>query len=230
MSASTATLLKHALPLIRNYGFTREALAHSVLEMDASRSHTEPLSESAISALFGRGDEARRTLINAWLDQGISDMKVTTSPNTSLSATSSQATGAHRYPSVRDALHTRLRYNEPVLQYVPEAYAVLASPSSGVPPLDLLPALRHNVRIADEACYVGRDTSKLWYTRRASLAAIYGAAELHQLTSPETAHAFLDTLLDGSSTIKQSLDDAGLFTEYFFKSWKGIIKSSGVLG
>jgi ubiquinone biosynthesis protein COQ9 len=87
-----------------------------------------------------------------------------------------------------------------------------------------------------------------WYTRRASLAAIYAAAgalhfigminsripnvdlipELHQLTSPQTAYHFLDSLLDASSALKSSLDEAELFTTYIVKGWAGIIKSKNI--
>ena len=84
-----------------------------------------------------------------------------------------------------------------------------------------------------------------WYARRASVAAVYTAAgepryrlfnraannpgiELHQLTSPETTYEFLDSLLVGSSTINSSVEELSLFSSYIYKSWKGILKSSGV--
>jgi ubiquinone biosynthesis protein COQ9 len=68
-----------------------------------------------------------------------------------------------------------------------------------------------------------------WYTRRASVSAIYLAAELHQLTSPRTASAFLDSLLENASDAEKALDETTLFATYVWKSWKGIIKSSGVV-
>ena len=49
------------------------------------------------------------------------------------------------------------------------------------------------------------------------------------MTSPQTAYHFLDSLLDASSAVKSSLDEAGLFTSYIAKSWIGIIKSKGIL-
>ena len=36
---------------------------------------------------------------------------------------------------------------------------MLASPTSGLPPVDLRPAFHHAARIADEACYVTGDAS-----------------------------------------------------------------------
>ena len=53
--------------------------------------------------------------------------------------------------------------------------------------------------------------------------------ELHQLTSPTTAHGFLNTLLDSSSAVKTSLDELGLFASYVGKSWAGIIRSRSFL-
>ncbi|TFK36655.1 hypothetical protein BDQ12DRAFT_236272 [Crucibulum laeve] len=215
MAASSSRLLKAALPLVRTHGFTREALAQSVLALPPTEAHTEPLSETAVSALFGNGDNARRTLINAWLDGGLQEIRSYTSAK----------------PTVRDLLQKRLEYNEPVLRYLPEAFALLASPQSGLPPLDPRPALKHSARIADEVAYTSGDNSLQleWYARRASLATVYTAAELHQFTSPSTAYAFLDSLLDTSSAVKSSIDEVSLFSSYIFKSWKGIIKSSGIL-
>ncbi|KAG6891377.1 hypothetical protein C0992_008088 [Termitomyces sp. T32_za158] len=68
-----------------------------------------------------------------------------------------------------------------------------------------------------------------WYARRGSLAAIYTASELHQLTSPKTAYDFLDSLLDGSSDLKSSVNEVGIFSSYLVKSCIGIVKSSGIL-
>jgi len=208
--STSARLLQLAIPLVKTHGFTRDTLSRSVLHLQTP--HAEPLPETAVSSLFGPGDDARRTLINAWLGHALCQMKTVSSP------------------TMKETLRLRLECNESVLQYLPEAFALLASPSSGFPPLDLRPALKHSVRIADEACYIAGDTSMelSWYWRRASLAAIYTAAELHQLTSPKTAYTFLDSLLDASSVLKSSLDEVELYSSYIVKSWTGIIKSSGV--
>ncbi|KAG2018198.1 hypothetical protein CC2G_007645 [Coprinopsis cinerea AmutBmut pab1-1] len=212
MSVSSARLLKLALPLVRTHGFTREALARSVLELPAAEAHSEPLSETAVSALFGEGDDARRTLINSWLTEGIRHMQTAESP------------------TLNAVLRKRLEYNEPVLDRLPEAFAVLATPSTGIHFIDPKPALQHASRIADEACYAIGDKSLhlSWYSKRASIAAVYTAAELHQLVSPNTAYSFLDDLLHKSSKVSNALDETSLFSSYVFRSWKGIIKSSGV--
>ncbi|KAJ3900804.1 hypothetical protein F5879DRAFT_808527, partial [Lentinula edodes] len=225
-------LLKIATSLVPTYGFTRETLSRSVLELPKDRAHSEPLSENAVSSLFGSGDYAKKTLIEAWLSEGITQMASAPSP------------------SLGHVLHARLSYNEPVLHFLPEvscssyksdgvvemknilqAFALLASPEGGLPPLDPRPALKHASRIADEASYISGDASTQlsWYTRRASLVAIYSAAELHQFTSPRTAHAFLDSLLTGSSALKQSVDEVQLFSSYVLQSWKGILQMCIIL-
>ena len=93
-------LLKLATPLVQQHGFTRTALAHSVLALPEP--HAEPLSDSAVTALFGKGDAARRTLINAWLDEGREHMR------------------AVPVDSAKRALLARLEYNVPVLSHLPE--------------------------------------------------------------------------------------------------------------
>jgi len=92
--------LKLATPLVQHHGFTRTALAHSVLALPEP--HAEPLSESAVTALFGQGDAARRTLINAWFDDGRAHMR------------------AVPVDGVKRALLARLEYNVPVLRHLPE--------------------------------------------------------------------------------------------------------------
>ncbi|KAF7312475.1 Ubiquinone biosynthesis protein [Mycena indigotica] len=222
MPPTTTQLLKLALPLIPQYGFTRTALSRSILQLppadNSGRPHTEPLSDLAVSALFGNGDNARKMLINAWLDAGIENM-------------------SHNIPgkvSVADALHTRLAYNESILAHLPEAFALLSVPEarwSVIPPLDPLPALKHSARIADEACYLSDDSSTRlsWYAQRATLMGVYGAAELHQLTSPSSAHAFLDELLSGAKHIESYISEVGQFSDYVLRSWVGIARSRGII-
>jgi len=69
-----------------------------------------------------------------------------------------------RVPTVQELLKERLKFNEPVLDHLPDAFASLASSAikSGpfsLSPVDPLPMLRHALRISDEACYLSGDTS-----------------------------------------------------------------------
>ena len=119
----SSQLLKLALPLVRTHGFTREALSRSVLSLPANEVHKEPLSDAAVSALFGRGDDARRTLIEAWLEHGLRHMDSISGVERSASpllALETSRTGTEKRASVRDALRARLEYNEPALPYLPE--------------------------------------------------------------------------------------------------------------
>ncbi|EIN10052.1 DnaJ-domain-containing protein [Punctularia strigosozonata HHB-11173 SS5] len=166
------------------------------------------LSEAALDALFGPGDEARRTLIDAWLDAGRTEMRSTVSASGST-------------PTVKDVLERRLNYNVPALRYLPEAFTFLSTPPTPLlnlrlPPLDPTPALSHAFKVADEACHITHDpaTGTEWYARRATLAAVYSAAELHQLTSPHGTNELLDSLLTSSSRLHNTVTDIGEFANY----------------
>ncbi|KAF9450068.1 hypothetical protein P691DRAFT_811208 [Macrolepiota fuliginosa MF-IS2] len=231
MAASTSTrLLRLTLPLVKTHGFTRDALALSVLHLPSPESHSAPLSDAAITALFGQEIKAEHSLINFFFDEGIEHMK-------SRAQAFSDSNG--RPPSIKEVLEERLKFNEPVLEHLPNAFASLASSLSSAAKLgpfqvfsvDPLPGLRHALRIADEACYLSADTSTelSWYARRASLCAIYTAVELHQITSPHTTSQFLESLLTSSSHLKKSFDEVGLFSSYLFKSFRAVAKSAGTL-
>jgi len=174
---NSTRLLRLALPLVKTHGFTREALAQSVLALPSNEAHSSPLSDSAVSALFGDGDVARKALINAWLKDGLMHMgKVAgVARPVSVGAPHLAAAGTERKVGLKDVLRARLDYNEPVLAHLPEvsnymfisrtllialqAFALLASPSSGLPPLDPFPAFKHASQVAQEACYVTGDSS-----------------------------------------------------------------------
>ncbi|EPQ52595.1 hypothetical protein GLOTRDRAFT_117400 [Gloeophyllum trabeum ATCC 11539] len=208
-------LLRAACALVPTHGFTRRALALSALSLP--QPHEQPLSDTAINALFGEGDDARRTLADAWLENAREEVR-------------GRFQGRAQVPRVNEVLEARLEANEPVLRHLPEAFALLASPTYPLPPLDPRPGLKHAFKVADDACRIAGEATigTDWYVRRGTLAAIYAAAELHQLTSPTTAYAFLDTLLAASATAKSSLDDVGTFANYIARSWAGIVRSSGV--
>ena len=108
---SSARLLQLAVPLVHSYGFTREALARSVLSLPPSEAHSEPLPDSAVSALFGHGSLAQRRLIHAWLDEGVRQIKATP-PGLTL----------------KHVLSARLQFNEPVLHHLPEVTHFLPIP------------------------------------------------------------------------------------------------------
>lgn len=118
-STTRDALLKLALPLVKNHGFTRSALSLAVMYSPSGK-HTAPLNDTAVDALFGEGDEARRTLINAWLE----DAKVSLRKFYSQDGVTATTTGA---PGLSDVLKTRLSENEGVLEHLPEVRARLNS-------------------------------------------------------------------------------------------------------
>ena len=129
-SATRDALLKLALPLIKNHGFTRSALSLAVMYSPSGK-HTAPLNDTAVDALFGKGDEARRTLIRAWLD----DARVSLRESSYSQGGASTSTG--QTPSLENVLKTRLSKNEDVLTHLPEVSTVPNSmhsrSSCGVP-------------------------------------------------------------------------------------------------
>lgn len=100
-TTSSKRLLQLAVPLVKQHGFTREALSLCVLSLPTP--HKEPLSDAAVSTLFGQGENARRSLISAWLDEAREKMKTWES-----------------VPTVKEVLKKRLECNESVLSYLPE--------------------------------------------------------------------------------------------------------------
>lgn len=96
-------LLRCALSLVSEHGFTRQTLSLAALCLPEP--HKEPLSDTAISALFGNGDAARQTLLNEWLAEG--RRRMSDSENRDLNS----------------ILKHRLKWNESVLSYLPEVCA-----------------------------------------------------------------------------------------------------------
>ncbi|KAH8100970.1 hypothetical protein BXZ70DRAFT_936820 [Cristinia sonorae] len=203
-------LLQLTLPLIRTHGFTRQTLANAAFALPSP--HPQPLSERAISSLFGEGEQARITLINYWLEDAKKSMSDSSSS-----------------PTIRGVLAARLKHNEPLLDLLPEAFALLTASSSPFT-IDPRPAVTHAFGIADEACHIVgvKSVGPSWYARRASLAAVYGAAELHQLNSPRTAYDFLDALLETSSKVHTAVNEVNTFADYIQRSAISIFKSRGV--
>lgn len=133
----------------------------------------------AITALFGEGDKARVTLIQAWMDEGIEQMyNVSSSTETHMQAKTQYEihTEAESRRVIEKALLTRLKWNEHAYPYLREvcynatksskhthkyiqAFALLITPDLPAPPLDPRPLLAHVANIADTACYIAKDTS-----------------------------------------------------------------------
>jgi ubiquinone biosynthesis protein COQ9 len=109
-------LLRRAFSLIPTHGFTRKTLALS--------SPNAPLSETAVSALFGQGDEAPKTLIRAWMEEGRRHMSLREGPVIPSSEDhKGPGTAAPRAFVMEDVLLKRLDWNVPVLPHLKDVSA-----------------------------------------------------------------------------------------------------------
>lgn len=99
--------------MIPTYGFSRQTLALAALHLP--RPHAEPLSEGAIAALFGAGDEARKNLAWAWLEEGRRRMRGLED--------ATENTQRMEIP-IEVSLRRRLQWNEPALDKLPEVCRV----------------------------------------------------------------------------------------------------------
>jgi len=136
-----------------------------------------PLPDASVTALFGPGDDARRTLVHAWLDDARHQMKEE----------------AVEKIEMGDVLKARLKSNEPVLEHLPEvidilfggepilklifvpcrrannfclmlqAFALLAS-SSSLPlpllPVDPAPIIKHAIQVSNQACWIAHSDAR----------------------------------------------------------------------
>lgn len=105
--AQAEAILRRAFTKIPIHGFTRNAIALA----STSEKSVMPLSETAISALFGAGNEANRTLIRAWMKEGRVHMNT---PSVSTPNLASSARGS----TMEQVLLRRLQWNEPVLEHL----------------------------------------------------------------------------------------------------------------
>ena len=138
--ATRDVLLKLALPLVKNHGFTRSALSLAAMYLPSGK-HTAPLNDTAVDALFGEGDEARRTLISAWLDDARTSLRKPYSLSGAVASTT-------QTPSLECVLKARLSKNGEVLEHLPEVSARLNSEkhlrcSSGTPNRSGIRSPRH---------------------------------------------------------------------------------------
>ncbi|MCJ1253971.1 Ubiquinone biosynthesis protein coq9, mitochondrial [Lignoscripta atroalba] len=95
----------------------------------------------------------------------------------------------------------RLRANHSIIQRWQEALAIMALPSN------IRPSLAELARLSDEIWFLAGDTSvnTSWYTKRASLSAIYSSTEIFMTTDQSTDFAeteeFLDRRLDEAKSL-----------------------------
>ncbi|SGY60406.1 BQ5605_C007g04426 [Microbotryum silenes-dioicae] len=150
-----------------------------------------------------------KALVQAWLEQGRMEM---------VQHVAVSRGKANQDQLVKLGLRHRIKYNEPVVDQLVEALALLgaptstplSSPSALLPFPSPLPHFEHVARIAHDLAAASDDESQglEWYSVRASLGTLYGLSELHQL-SPQLqglepsqrrleTYEFLDRIWDKS--------------------------------
>jgi len=131
---------------------------------------------------------------------------------------------------VRGLVLERLKMNSRagVVERWQEALAIMAQPSY-VPP-----STSELWRLADEIWFLAGDTSvdTSWYTKRASLSAIYAAAEVFQTqdTSPDfkDTERFIDSRLDDLRRVGGTVGAVGEWLGYTGHSVVNVLRSKGM--
>ena len=96
------------------------------------------------------------------------------------------------------------------------------------------PSLKELANLADEIWFLAGDTSvdTSWYTKRASLAAIYAAAEVFQTQdrSPgfKDTERFLDERLEDLRMVGTAMSEAGEWIGFTGHSLINVLRSKGV--
>ena len=99
---------------------------------------------------------------------------------------------------------------------------------------NILPSLRELHALSDEILYIAGDTSvdTSWYTKRASLAALYASSELFMTTDTSRDQAateeFVDRRLEDVQTIGGTIDDLAQFVGFWAGSSLSLARSWGM--
>ncbi|GME24322.1 Ubiquinone biosynthesis protein COQ9 [Neofusicoccum parvum] len=122
----------------------------------------------------------------------------------------------------------RLRANAPVVHRWQEALAIMAQPTY-VPD-----SLAELAKLADEIWFLAGDTSvdSSWYTKRASLSAIYSASEVFmtqdQSTDFKDTERFLDSRLEDLRKIGGATSALSEWLDYTGHSVVNVLRSKGM--
>lgn len=174
--AARDAALRAMVPLVPRMGWSRAAIAAGLAGAGL------PAEEAGI--LFPRGPASA---VDAWLDQADREM----------AAAAGDLTGLRTPGRIRALVEARLRLAAPHKEALRRAMALLALPWNAAL------AVRTGARTANAIWHAAGDRSSdvSWYTRRMSLAAIYGATLAFWLRDdaedPGPALAFLERRMAG---------------------------------
>ncbi|ORX55654.1 ubiquinone biosynthesis protein COQ9 [Hesseltinella vesiculosa] len=129
---------------------------------------------------------------------------------------------------IRQLTRLRLKLLEPVAPRWPEALATVSANPTTVPS-----TLGHLVDIVDDIWYLAGDRSPdmNWYTKRASLAAVYSATELYMSQDLSQdyieTYRFLDRRLSDAACVGSTASQLGTMLSFGAKSLVGMMDQRG---
>ncbi|GAA5963637.1 hypothetical protein JCM3765_003525 [Sporobolomyces pararoseus] len=177
-----------------------------------------------------------RALFKEWLEEGRREMVKTV-----------KESGLNGQEAMKRGIRARLSYNEPVLDRLPHALALLSaptttplsSPTSIVP--SPVPHLAHAANIAQDLAKSSGSQAQgtAWYSLRARLALVYTLSELHLLSPPSDPSLssqdrigdsirFSEKLWRETGKVGDTVQGVEDFGNWVVKSWMGIGRSLGV--
>ncbi|KAI9797899.1 MAG: Ubiquinone biosynthesis protein coq9, mitochondrial [Piccolia ochrophora] len=122
----------------------------------------------------------------------------------------------------------RLKANGPIIDRWQEALAIMAQPRN-------VPASAVELaRLSDEILFLSGDTSvdTSWYTKRASLSAVYSSSELYMTQDKSVAFGetqkFLDRRLNDATSLGAAMSDIGGWVSFTGHAFTNVLRSKGV--
>ncbi|MCJ1319691.1 Ubiquinone biosynthesis protein coq9, mitochondrial [Xylographa vitiligo] len=129
---------------------------------------------------------------------------------------------------VRALALQRLQANKAIIHRWQEALAIMALPSN-VPP-----SIAELARLSDEIWFLAGDTSvdTSWYTKRATLSAVYSSTELFMTTDTSANHRetelFLDRRLREVQSMGKAVGSVGQWMGFTAAATINVLRSKGV--
>ncbi|KAF8928699.1 ubiquinone biosynthesis protein COQ9, mitochondrial [Dissophora ornata] len=200
-------ILKNALALVPQYGWTTVSIAKAAESMGYP---------AIIHGMFPKGGA---DLIDYFLQDCLNRLPL---------ELEGRMEGLGTQEKIKLGTLTRLGMIAPYVDRWPEALAIMGQPSN-VPM-----SLNHLAKIVDEIWYLAGDKSAdmNWYTKRASLAAIYTTTEMYMTTDKtpnyEATQRFLDRRFVDAASVGKATNEVLQIAEFGVKSVFGIITSKGL--
>ncbi|KAI8365645.1 COQ9-domain-containing protein [Choanephora cucurbitarum] len=204
-------LLEATLPFVQKHGWSMESM------MQGARSLGYP---SVAHGIFSGGEAGL-------IDVHLAVQRENFVKQIKEKAEQGELEGLTMNEKIKLLTSMRLELNKPYIKQWPEALAIMARPSN-VPM-----SLKHLGDIVDDIWYYAGDRSPdfNWYTKRASLAAVYSATDIFmtQDLSPNyiETERFLSRKLDQANWIGSSARQLGTMLEFGARSMLSAVANRG---